>query len=111
MSPEGNLIQQLQTRHDHILQYPYFSTVRIIIPFCATKPRIFSLKFYEEEKENKGKEDNFICWLHGQNRNADFIFQSVASCADYSRKRLKIPNYQTLITASDRNEYQEHFLG
>jgi hypothetical protein len=45
-----NLIQHLQTCHDHILQYPYLSTGRIIIPFYAIKTRHFSLNFYEEEE-------------------------------------------------------------
>jgi len=73
----GRNLIHLQTRHDHILQYPYLSTVRIIIQFYATKPRYFSLNFYE--RKNKKKEDNFIYWLHGRRRNAVSIFQAVAS--------------------------------
>jgi hypothetical protein len=62
------------------MQYSCLAKIRIIIPFYATKPRHFSLNFYEEEeKENKGKENNFICWLHGRRRNVVFIFHAVAS--------------------------------
>lgn len=107
-----NLIQHLQTFQHHILQYPYLSTVRIIIPFYATKPHRFSLNFYEEEEE-KIKEKKIILYVgYMDGEETQFLFfRPLHSCTDYSHKRLKIPNYQTLINVlNPGGNFLDHML-